>query len=486
MQVRVVVCSHLEIYISLPTHSLTHSPDLSLSLSLSLFLLSGVGTTSFSLRYRPLCSLVLHLTHKLAILRKKKESKDMRPSSSSSHQKTTSSSSPSTSSSSSSREQQQQQQEAQKTPSPSQQQQAARSPLTYERSLLYAAVRSGSPRRVTSVLQAGREQHEEDLRDALGTALHKAVALGHAKVTNILLEAGADVDARNSQAATPLHKAAEDGVHEILNALLRAGASLTLRNDDGKAPIAVAKNAATRAAIAAEARRRSELEAPAAPAASSPSNASPSTQQTTRTPPNNNPSKTTAAAKTPPSPPVPRPSSSTHRSSARRRKPASPMSLRGRRPPLTPTSPHTTTTQPPPQQAPCSPGLSNIDGLDCLVCLRRYCTERGTEPVTLPCGHTFCQSCVQTLRGCPPGGGEGVPHSFRCPIDRQVYSRHLELRVNTTLRDLVQRLPSLLRGQARSPLARRSENTAAPGRLQALQKDARDAATSPLARTTSS
>ena len=58
------------IYLCPLTHSLTH--QISLSLSLSLFLLSGVGTTSFSLRYRPLCSLVLHLTHKLAILRKKK------------------------------------------------------------------------------------------------------------------------------------------------------------------------------------------------------------------------------------------------------------------------------------------------------------------------------------------------------------------------------------------------------------------------------
>lgn len=362
---------------------------------------------------------------------------------------------------------------------------APASPGAFERATLYAAVRSGSPARVKRVLeQAAQSTLGDDLGSALGTALHKAVSMRCHKVCQVLVDAGADVDARNSAAATPLHRAAEDGASDILALLLSSGASLTARNDDGKAPIAVAKNATTRAAIAAEARKRAATASP--PAVEPPPAATPS-------PPPAASAKAKEISPPGPSSTKPPPTPPSARRANRRRKSASPLPLRARAVNASarmPSSPAAAPARTPPLNAPPSPGLSNVDGLDCLVCLRRYCTENGTEPVTLPCGHTFCQSCVQTLRGCPPDGGEGVPHSFRCPIDRQVYSRHLELRVNTTLRDLVQRLPGLIRScsaAARSPLVRsRVENAPVSRVASAPDKGApsrrfADASTSPHA-----
>jgi ankyrin repeat protein len=63
--------------------------------------------------------------------------------------------------------------------------------------------------------------------------LHSASSGGHAEIVELLLEAGAEPDARQRHGWTPLQAAAQNGDARSLEALLAAGADPTLRNDDG-------------------------------------------------------------------------------------------------------------------------------------------------------------------------------------------------------------------------------------------------------------
>jgi ankyrin repeat protein len=68
------------------------------------------------------------------------------------------------------------------------------------------------------------------------TALHIAAEVGHTKIVKVLLDAGAEVDARTSNDTTPLHQAAQEGHLDIVRELLIAGADLDARDDNGTTP----------------------------------------------------------------------------------------------------------------------------------------------------------------------------------------------------------------------------------------------------------
>ncbi|KAL2903975.1 Ankyrin repeat domain-containing protein 2A [Bienertia sinuspersici] len=64
---------------------------------------------------------------------------------------------------------------------------------------------------------------------------------GGVKCAQVLLEAGAKVDALDKNKNTALHYAAGYGRKECVALLLENGAAVTLQNLDGKTPIDVAK-----------------------------------------------------------------------------------------------------------------------------------------------------------------------------------------------------------------------------------------------------
>ena len=65
------------------------------------------------------------------------------------------------------------------------------------------------------------------------TALSIASALGYTSIANMLLDAGADPDARNRDQSTPLHGAALMGNADIVERLLALGADSSIRSDTG-------------------------------------------------------------------------------------------------------------------------------------------------------------------------------------------------------------------------------------------------------------
>jgi hypothetical protein len=65
------------------------------------------------------------------------------------------------------------------------------------------------------------------------TPLHYAAENGHIEIARLLLQNGAEVNARNNYGSTSLHWAAFQGHIDILHLLVENGANLEAQNDDG-------------------------------------------------------------------------------------------------------------------------------------------------------------------------------------------------------------------------------------------------------------
>jgi ankyrin repeat protein len=81
------------------------------------------------------------------------------------------------------------------------------------------------------------------------TPLHLAAGFGRSDIVWILLQYHADVRARTSQKDTPLHCAAAQGYSAVIPLLIKAGAELDALNSNGKAPGDVAINKADKEII---------------------------------------------------------------------------------------------------------------------------------------------------------------------------------------------------------------------------------------------
>jgi uncharacterized protein len=68
------------------------------------------------------------------------------------------------------------------------------------------------------------------------TALHGAVARRDVEIVKMLLEAGADANARQERGFAPLHDAAANGNATLVELLLKHGARAVANADDGKTP----------------------------------------------------------------------------------------------------------------------------------------------------------------------------------------------------------------------------------------------------------
>ena len=72
------------------------------------------------------------------------------------------------------------------------------------------------------------------------------------------------------------------------------------------------------------------------------------------------------------------------------------------------------------------------DQFTCSICLDVF-----TNPVSTPCGHSFCQACI-TCYWDKPGG-----KTCFCPICKESFRKRPELHINHTLRDITEQFKLL-------------------------------------------
>jgi ankyrin repeat protein len=102
---------------------------------------------------------------------------------------------------------------------------------------LHWVAASGSRDAVEYLLSSAVGADPRAARNNSFTPLHSAAMQGHDEICELLLEAGADVNAQTDpQKYAPLHSAAFGGHVDVISALLAAGASRDLRNYRGERP----------------------------------------------------------------------------------------------------------------------------------------------------------------------------------------------------------------------------------------------------------
>ena len=90
------------------------------------------------------------------------------------------------------------------------------------------------------------------------TALHTASFNGHLEVAMVLLDAGANVDARNKNELTPLHYAASNGHVALARLFLERGADAYARSREGRTPLEKAEGRPEMLAVLRDALRRTQ------------------------------------------------------------------------------------------------------------------------------------------------------------------------------------------------------------------------------------
>uniref|UniRef100_A0A3Q0R6V0 RING-type domain-containing protein n=1 Tax=Amphilophus citrinellus TaxID=61819 RepID=A0A3Q0R6V0_AMPCI len=93
------------------------------------------------------------------------------------------------------------------------------------------------------------------------------------------------------------------------------------------------------------------------------------------------------------------------------------------------------------------------DQFSCSICLEVF-----TKPVTTPCGHSFCQSCISSY-------WDGGRHTYQCPLCKESFHKRPELHVNLTLKEITEQFKQM----ASSPIAGRRWGT--PVQIPSLSQD---------------
>ena len=105
---------------------------------------------------------------------------------------------------------------------------------------LHLAAFFGHPQLAKGLLNRGAAIDARSSNAMKNTPLHAAVAGNHAEVVTLLLEQGADANALQHGGWTALHGAAQTGNLEIARTLLVHGASISARAENNQSPLDLA------------------------------------------------------------------------------------------------------------------------------------------------------------------------------------------------------------------------------------------------------
>jgi ankyrin repeat protein len=105
---------------------------------------------------------------------------------------------------------------------------------------LHLAAFFGYARVVELLLQRGAEVNPVSRNPMKVQPLHSAAAGRHGEVARLLVEAGADVNGKQDKGWMPLHAAAQNGDIEMVNLFLDHGADPAAQNEEGKSAIGLA------------------------------------------------------------------------------------------------------------------------------------------------------------------------------------------------------------------------------------------------------
>ena len=108
---------------------------------------------------------------------------------------------------------------------------------------LHLAAFFGYPRVVEHLLSRGAPANPVARNPMKVQPLHSAAAGRHVEVARLLIDAGADVHARQDKGFMPLHAAAQNGDVEMATLFLDHGADPMAQNDEGKSAIGIAADA---------------------------------------------------------------------------------------------------------------------------------------------------------------------------------------------------------------------------------------------------
>ena len=103
---------------------------------------------------------------------------------------------------------------------------------------LWKAAAAGDLTAIKKALDEGKKINALEPQSGI-TPLGWAALNGKTEAAKLLIEKGADVNARNKDGATPLHAAAFLGHLEVAKLLIEKGADINAQNNDGSTPIAV-------------------------------------------------------------------------------------------------------------------------------------------------------------------------------------------------------------------------------------------------------
>lgn len=105
---------------------------------------------------------------------------------------------------------------------------------------LHLAAFFGHPELAAALLDRGAQVDARSTNAMKNTPLHAAAAGGHAELVNLLAKRGADPNAKQEGGWTALHSAAQAGNREMVSVLVANGAHANVRAENGQGPLDMA------------------------------------------------------------------------------------------------------------------------------------------------------------------------------------------------------------------------------------------------------